>query len=117
MPSSRRATDRTDGARSGTILPHPGSKELSSTIAGVTCASRMKMAGGGLLVFAGLKRGSLPGLLLAGAGAVLLAKAMNEGTTPHRSPQWITNARSGDIHRELGTEYPEATTRRWKDTV
>jgi hypothetical protein len=77
----------------------------------------LKVAGSGLLVLAGLKRRSFGGMILAGAGAVLLARALKSEGEPTRDPQWITNARSGDIKRELGTEYPEGTTRKWKDTV
>jgi uncharacterized membrane protein len=77
----------------------------------------LQRAAGGLLVIAGLKRRGLAGLVLAGAGAALVARTVqNEQDRPvSRGP--TTSAQAGDIYREVGHEYPEATTRKWKDMV
>lgn len=78
----------------------------------------LQMAAGGLLVIAGLKRRGLAGLALAGAGATLVVRTVRTepGTSPEaRGP--TTGAQAGDIYRELGQDYPEASTRKWKDMV
>jgi uncharacterized membrane protein len=78
----------------------------------------LKLAAGGLLVIAGLKRRGLAGLALAGAGATLVARTARtdqNNLQEERGP--TTSAQAGDIYREMGQDYPEATTRKWKDIV
>ena len=77
------------------------------------------------MVVAGIRRRSFGGMLIAAAGAYLVAHALRaEGEMADNADKiqkdakgTTTSAHSGDIHRELGQEYPEAKTKKWKDTV
>ncbi len=76
----------------------------------------LQMAAGGLLVIAGMKRRGLAGLALSAAGTALIARNVkDEAAELTRGP--TTSAQSGDIFREVGHHYPEASTRKWKDMV
>jgi hypothetical protein len=77
----------------------------------------LPLLAGGLLVVAGLKRRGLAGLMMAGAGASLVANVVRREGSGTGDEACDVNSQSGDIHKELGEQYPEASTRKWKDTV